>query len=83
MMDNDINMLLQHLNFCTQTDTKLSLAKWLRSESFTYIQKAKCVFTRQEFSFNNAHPEPSLTVLQQLHFFMLNNFIVLKRIRDL
>lgn len=27
MIDNDINMLLQHLNYCTQTDTELSLPK--------------------------------------------------------
>lgn len=67
-LDDDINMLLQHLNYCTQSDTKLSLTKWLRNESFTYIQKAKCVFTRQDlflFCMNNAYPEPDRTELQQ------------------
>lgn len=39
MMDNDINMLLQHLDYCTQSDTKLSLTKWRVSPLLTYNGK--------------------------------------------
>lgn len=48
MIDNDINMLLQRWNYCTQTDPKLSLTKWVRNESFAYMGE-KCLFTRQDF----------------------------------
>lgn len=71
MMDNDINMLLQHLDYCKQSDTDLSLTKWRVSPLLTHNDTVRVFFLNY---LKNAQPEPANW---NSECFMLNNFISL------